>query len=137
MLQKLLAQCAIVFSAMFCTMAWAAVEVNTATQAQLTGIKGIGPATAARIVEERTRAGEFKDWKDLISRVKGIGDTSAQKFSKEGLKVKGLSISGESEKPAPKAADKPAAAKSAQSASAAAPDAKSAAAEDAARKKGK
>lgn len=130
MLQRLFAQCAIVFFAMFCPLTWAAVEVNTATEAQLTGIKGIGPATAARIVEERTRAGEFKDWKDLISRVKGIGDTSAQKFSKEGLKVKGLSMSDKSSSQA-------AAAKSAQPASATAAGAKSTTVEDPTKKKGK
>ena len=34
-------------------MALAAVEVNKANEAELTSIKGIGPAMSARILEER------------------------------------------------------------------------------------
>ena len=42
-------------------------------------IKGIGPVDLGKILDERKK-GEFKDWNDL-SRVKGVGERSAAKFS--------------------------------------------------------
>ena len=69
-------------------MAMAAVEVNKATEAELDGVKGIGPVTSKLIVSERKK-GEFKSWQDLIDRVKGVGESSAAKFSAEGVTVNG------------------------------------------------
>lgn len=66
----------------------AAVEVNTATVAELDGIKGIGPASSARILDARKNA-NFKDWGDLIQRVKGIKSSQAARLSAEGLTVNG------------------------------------------------
>ena len=40
------------------------------------------------IIDERKK-GDFKNWDDLVSRVKGIGDATAAKLSAEGLTVKG------------------------------------------------
>ncbi|HET6600156.1 MAG TPA: helix-hairpin-helix domain-containing protein [Burkholderiaceae bacterium] len=68
--------------------AFAAVEVNKASQAELETIKGVGPAMSGKIVEAR-KSGAFKDWPDLVGRVKGIGDANAGKFSGEGLIVNG------------------------------------------------
>src|SRR3954463_1027499 len=65
-----------------------AADANTATQADLEAIKGIGPAIATKIVDER-KNGSFKDWPDLVNRVKGIGETSAGKLSTGGLTVNG------------------------------------------------
>jgi len=84
MLKKILAILAMLYAA----AAFAAVDVNKATAAELDGIKGIGPTTSKSIVDERKK-GEFKSWEDLISRVKGIGEGNAAKFSAEGLTVKG------------------------------------------------
>jgi len=70
--------------------AFAGVEVNKADQAALDGIKGIGPAMAKSIVAERKKGGDFKSWSDLQSRVKGIGDRKAEKFSQSGLTVNGV-----------------------------------------------
>jgi competence protein ComEA len=70
------------------TLAMAAVDVNKATDAQLDGVKGVGPATSKLILSERKK-GEFKDWQDFIERVKGIGDARAAKLSAEGLTVNG------------------------------------------------
>ena len=70
------------------TLAFAALDVNKATQDQLIEIKGIGPTTAARILDARAQ-GPFKSWDDLISRVKGVAPTSAGKFSESGLTVNG------------------------------------------------
>lgn len=84
MLKKLLA----IALALFATLAIAAVDVNTATEAQLDGVKGIGPATSKLIMAERKK-GEFKSWEDFIGRVKGIGDDRAAKLSAQGLTVGG------------------------------------------------
>lgn len=85
------------------TLAMAAVDVNTASEADLDSIKGIGPGTSAKVLEARKTA-KFKDWSDLIERVSGIGDKRAAKLSAEGLTVNGAQYrpSG-TEKAAPKA----------------------------------
>lgn len=72
--------------------AFAAVDVNTATEAELDGIKGIGPGLSSRILDER-RSAPFKDWSDFIGRVGGVGNKSAVNFSKEGLTVNGKKYS--------------------------------------------
>jgi competence protein ComEA len=82
MLKKILAIVAMLYAA----AAFAAVDVNKATAAELDGIKGIGPVMSKRIIDERKK-GEFKSWDDLITRVKGISDGNAAKF--DGLTVKG------------------------------------------------
>ena len=92
--------------ALIAATAFAAVDVNKATQAELEGIKGIGPAIAGKILDERKK-GSFKDWTDLVDRVKGVGDANAAKFSAEGLTVNGSGFKGAAAKPAAEA--KPAA----------------------------
>lgn len=86
MFKKLLALVATLYVA----MAFAAVDVNTATSAELDGIKGIGPVKSALIMAERKKA-PFKDWNDFVTRVKGVGTDSAAKFSAEGMTVNGTS----------------------------------------------
>lgn len=85
------------------TIAMAAVDVNTATEADLDSIKGIGPGTSGKMLEQR-KASKFKDWPDLIARVPGIGDKRAAKLSAEGLTVNGAKYQpAATEAPAPKA----------------------------------
>lgn len=72
--------------ALISAAAFAAVDVNNASEADLDSIKGIGPGTTARILEARKSA-KFKDWSDLIQRVSGIGEKRAVKLSAEGLTV--------------------------------------------------
>ena len=48
------------------------MNVNTATAAELESLPGVGPATAAAIVDDRTRNGPFASVDDL-ERVPGIG----------------------------------------------------------------
>jgi competence protein ComEA len=95
------------FAAISLVAAFAAVDVNKGSEAELDGIKGIGPATSKQIIAERKKA-EFKNWDDLISRVKGLGDKTAAKLSEGGLTVGGASYKPAAD--AKKAAAAPAAA---------------------------
>ncbi len=52
-----------------------ALNLNSATVAELEKLPGIGPATAARIVEYRQKNGAFKKVEDLMN-VRGIGEKS-------------------------------------------------------------
>ena len=121
MLKKLFA----IVTMLYAAVAFAAVDVNKATAAELDGIKGIGPAISTKILDERKK-GNFKDWNDFIERVKGVGDGNAAKFSAEGLTVNGANFKGAAPAaaaaPAAKADSKPAATSTA--APAAAPAAK-------------
>jgi competence protein ComEA len=85
MLKKILAVLAMLYAA----AAFAAVDVNKATAAELDAVKGIGPSISKTIVDERKAHGDFKSWEDFISRTKGIGETKAANLSKEGLTVNG------------------------------------------------
>ena len=69
-------------------VSFAAVDVNKGSAAELDGIKGIGPAKSSQIITERKK-GDFKDWKDFITRVSGIGEKSATHLSEGGLTVNG------------------------------------------------
>jgi competence protein ComEA len=72
------------------TALWAsasfATDVNRASEAELDGIKGLGPSSTARILKAR-EAGPFKSWADLMARVKGIKPATATKLSAAGLTV--------------------------------------------------
>ena len=95
MIKKILAA----MLALFAAVAFAAVDVNKATQAELEAVKGIGPAFAGKILDERKKA-SFKDWNDMVERVKGVGEGNAAKFSAEGLTVNGAAFAGAPAKPA-------------------------------------
>jgi competence protein ComEA len=101
MLKKLLA----IILALFAASAFAAADANKATQAELEAVKGIGPSIAKTIMDERKKA-PFKDWKDLTTRVKGVGEKKAEALSKEGLTVDGASYGAAAPKAAA-AASKP------------------------------
>ena len=90
MFQRILAAIAALFLSI---AAHAAIDVNRATQAELEAVKGIGPGLSAAIVGERKK-GEFKDWGDLLDRVKGVGERNAVKFSDSGLTVAGKPYAG-------------------------------------------
>lgn len=80
-------------AAMSVVAAFAAVDVNKATEAELDSIKGIGPVTSKLIIGERKKS-EFKSWDDFITRVKGVGDKNAAKFSADGMTVGGAAYAG-------------------------------------------
>ena len=98
MFKILLVLCA----AFYASIAMAAVDVNTASAADLDTIKGIGPKMAASILDERKKNGNFKDWNDFAARVKGVGAKNSVKFSEAGLTVSGKAMTGAAAaKPAP------------------------------------
>lgn len=85
----------------FAINAFAAVNINTATQAELETIKGIGPAKAKAIIDYRAKNGAFKSVDDLDN-VKGFGKKTVDKVRND------ITISGTtSVAPAPAKADKP------------------------------
>ena len=55
------------------------VNLNTATIDQLASLPGVGPKTAERILEYRTKNGGFKKIEELMN-VKGIGEKSFLKI---------------------------------------------------------
>ena len=57
----------------------AAVNLNTASAADLESLPGIGAKTAERILEYRQKNGPFKKIEDLMN-VKGIGEKSFLKL---------------------------------------------------------
>ncbi|WP_321816814.1 MULTISPECIES: ComEA family DNA-binding protein [unclassified Paraburkholderia] len=67
--------------------AFGAVDVNSANEDALRGIKGIGPARAKAILDERGAHGPFKDASDLGKRVKGLGGHTVERLQAEGLSV--------------------------------------------------
>ncbi|MGJ7532229.1 MULTISPECIES: ComEA family DNA-binding protein [unclassified Variovorax] len=105
MFKKILATTALLFAA----VSFAAVDVNKGTEADLDGVKGVGPSMSKRILEAR-KEGEFKDWPDLMQRVKGVKEKKAAKLSAEGLTVNGKSF-GDAAPVASKEAKAPKAAK--------------------------
>lgn len=64
------------------SLAFAAVNLNTATVAELDAVKGIGPSKAAAIVDYRSKNGPFKSV-DELENVKGFGKKSVEKLRQE------------------------------------------------------
>ena len=92
MLKKLTLAAATFFAAV--SLSWAQVDINTASQAQLEAIKGIGPVKAKAIVEERTKNGPFKSADDVSTRVKGVGSKSISGLTANGLSIPGAPAAG-------------------------------------------
>jgi competence protein ComEA len=101
-MKKILLVVAMLFA--FVSVAFAAVNLNTATKDELDAVKGIGPVKAQAIVDYRQKNGSFKSVDDLKN-VTGFGEKSVAKMKAD------LSVSGAStgpKKAASKAEDKPA-----------------------------
>ncbi len=79
---------AVLLSLWLTTPAFAAVDVNTGTQAELEQLKGIGPDLSQRLLDERAKA-PFIDWDDLMKRVPGMKKRLALRLSEQGLTVGG------------------------------------------------
>jgi competence protein ComEA len=79
----------------FSISAFAAVNINTATQAELESLQGVGPVKAQAIIDYRKKNGGFKSVDD-IKNVDGIGDATLEKLRKD------LSITGQTTIAVPK-----------------------------------
>jgi competence protein ComEA len=62
--------------------AYAAVNINTATQSELEAVKGLGPSKAKAILEYREKQGNFRSVDDLDN-VKGFGKASINRLRSE------------------------------------------------------
>ena len=72
----------LIAAGLFALPAFAAVNINTATQSELEAVKGLGPAKAKAIIDYRTSNGNFKSLEDLDN-VKGFGKASIDKLRDE------------------------------------------------------
>jgi competence protein ComEA len=70
-----------------------ALELNLASEAELDGLRGIGPPFTRRLLAAREKH-LFRDWQDLSKRVKGAGPKLSQSLSDQGLTVNGQSYEG-------------------------------------------
>lgn len=66
----------------FSISAWAAVDINTATQSQLESLSGVGPKKAQAIIEYRKKNGAFKSVDDL-DKVPGFGAKTVNSLKKD------------------------------------------------------
>ena len=71
-------------------IAWAQVDLNKAREMDLDGLNGVGPTMTRHIMNERQIA-PFRDWTDVMQRVKGIGPKKAANLSDQGVRVQGQS----------------------------------------------
>jgi competence protein ComEA len=65
-----------------------AVDLNTASRAELEQLNGFGVAAAARVLDERNKA-PFKDWPDFTARVKGIRAQRLEQLRRQGATING------------------------------------------------
>ena len=79
-------------------MAFAAVNINSATKEQLEALDGIGPVKAQAIIDYRKKNGPFKSLDD-IKKVDGVGDATFDKIKKD------IALSGTTTVPAAAKAD--------------------------------
>jgi competence protein ComEA len=77
-----------------CLSSVQALEVNEASEAELDGLRGIGPPFTRRLLDARQQE-SFQNWQDLMSRVTGMGPKVARSLSQQGLMVQGRSYEPE------------------------------------------
>ena len=65
-----------------------ALELNQANEAELDGLRGMGPSLTRKVLAARALR-PFSDWADFRQRVSGIGQAKAAQFSEQGLTVAG------------------------------------------------
>jgi competence protein ComEA len=75
-----------------------ALEINTASRAQLEQLPGLGVSTTERILQARTQR-PFADWDDLAARIAGLRGKRAQQLHRQGLTVNGKPLPSGGRKP--------------------------------------
>lgn len=66
---------------------FAKIDINTATVADFSSIKGVSKAKATAIVKYRKKNGKFANYKDLL-KVKGVGASTVKNIQKDIKKKK-------------------------------------------------
>lgn len=76
------------------TLPWSAMglDLNTATEAELDGLAGFGPAFTARVMQARVER-PFTDWRDFMRRVKGVKESTALRLSRQGARIQQVPFS--------------------------------------------
>ena len=64
------------------------LDLNTATEQDLTGIQGIGKDHAKKIIEYRNQNGPFKTWEDF-KRIPGMPGNMMDTLKRQGCTVGG------------------------------------------------
>jgi len=64
------------------------LDLNTATEQELTGIQGMNKDHAKKIIEYRNQNGQFKTWEDL-KRIPGIPGNMMDTLKRHGCTVGG------------------------------------------------
>lgn len=65
-----------------------ALELNQASEAELDGLKGMGPSLSRKVLAAR-KLQPFASWADFRQRVPGVGVAKATAFSNQGLTIQG------------------------------------------------
>jgi competence protein ComEA len=76
-----------------------ALDLNTATEAELDGLSGFGPAFTARVMQARAER-PFQDWADFMRRVKGVREATAGRLSRQGARIQHTAFSPPASPPA-------------------------------------
>ncbi len=65
-----------------------ALDLNQANEAELDGLKGMGPTLSRKVLAARQHQ-PFASWADFLRRVSGVGAAKAKLFSEQGLTIEG------------------------------------------------
>jgi competence protein ComEA len=65
-----------------------ALDLNQANEAELDGLKGMGPTLSRKVLAARQHQ-PFASWADFLQRVSGVGVAKAKLFSEQGLTIEG------------------------------------------------
>ena len=65
-----------------------ALDLNQANEAELDGLKGMGPSLSRKVLAARQHQ-PFTSWADFLRRVSGMGTAKAKLFSEQGLTIEG------------------------------------------------
>jgi competence protein ComEA len=76
------------------------IDINHASEADLDSLDGVGPALTARILAQRAQA-PFEGWPDLMRRVKGVRQATAQRLAAQGVRVNGQALAPAPERSQP------------------------------------